>query len=75
MIFSHLSYKGFINEYFESLPKAGRGQSKKLADHLGDSTVVSSQTLKGERDFSNENAFKTAQFLKLNSFETQAKKA
>lgn len=71
MIFGFVLYKDYINQYFESLPKGGRGQYKKLAESLAVSTVVISQTLKGERDLSSENAFKVSKFLKLNLFETQ----
>lgn len=71
MIFEHLSYKSYINDLFESMPNKGRGQYKKLSDFLEVSTVVISQTLKGDRDFSVENAFKTTKFLKLVPFEAQ----
>ena len=71
MIYRYLSYKAFIIEHFEKMPAQGRGQAKKLADFLGVSTVVVSQTLKGTRDFSAENAFKVTQFLKLSPFEAQ----
>lgn len=69
MIFQYLSYKEFLNDYFSSLAGGGRGQSKKLAEFLGVSTVVVSQTLKGDRDFSIENAFKTTKYLKLSTLE------
>lgn len=71
MIFKYLDYKSYILERWESGPKEGYGQAKKLADFLGISTVVISQTLKGDRDFSTENAFKTTQFLELSPFEAQ----
>lgn len=71
MIFNYLSYKEFISSYFNSLPKNGRGQYKRLSEFLGVSTVIVSQTLKGEREFSSENAFKTTQFLNLNPLETK----
>ena len=71
MIFNYLSYKDFISNYFDSLPKNGRGQYKRLSEFLGISTVIVSQTLKGEREFTSENAFKTTQFLNLNPLETK----
>lgn len=71
MIFTYLSYKDFLNDYFETLPKAGRGQATKLADYLQVSTVIISQTLKGERELSLENAFKTAEFLDFSPLETK----
>jgi uncharacterized protein (TIGR02147 family) len=71
MIFRYLSYKSFINDHFKAFPQGGRGQAKKLSEYLGVSTVVVSQTLKGEREFSAENAYRVAQFLKLTPIETQ----
>ena len=71
MIFRHFSYKSFIIEHIDKMPKNGRGQFKSLSDHLGVSTVVISQTFKGERQLSSENAFKTAKFFKLGQLETK----
>lgn len=71
MIFEHLDYKEFANAYFDSLPKGGRGQYTKLANFLSVSTVVVSQTLKGDRELSAENAYKVTKFLGLNQLETQ----
>ena len=70
MIFDYLCYKEFTNDFFSSQSGGGRGQYKKLADYLGVSTVVISQTFKGERDLTAENAFKISKFLKLNPQET-----
>lgn len=71
MVFRYLSYKDFLNDYFETLPKGGRGQATKLAEHLKVSTVIISQTLKGERELSLENAFKTAEFLNFSPLESK----
>lgn len=69
MIFNYLSYKEFLNEYLETLPNKGRGQAKRLADYLGVSTVIISQTLNGDRELSLENAYKTAEYFEWNDVE------
>lgn len=71
MIFNYLSYKAFIADHIEKMPKNGRGQFKKLAEYLGISTVVVSQIFKANRELSPENAFRTAKFFGLNSLETK----
>lgn len=71
MIFKYLSDKVYIVDYFKSMANGGRGQAKKLADFLGVSSVVVSQTLNGQRDWSAENAFGVTQFLKLSPVEAQ----
>ena len=71
MIFRYLSDKEYVTDYFKTLPNNGRGQAKRLAEHLGVSSVVVSQTLNGQRDWSVENAFSVTKFLKLTPIETQ----
>lgn len=66
-IFEFTDYKAFLKAYMANLPKRGRGQSRKLADHLGVSSVVISQVLKADRHFTPEQALLTAQFFALDS--------
>ena len=70
MIFQYLNYQDFLNDFFQTLPQQGRGQAKKLSEYLEVSSVVVSQVLNKQRDFSMENAFKVTQFLELSEFET-----
>lgn len=70
MIFQYVNYQDYLLDFFKNLPNEGRGQAKRLSDHLGVSSVVVSQVLNKQREFSMENAFKVTQFLELNSFET-----
>lgn len=70
MIFQYISYQDYLLDFFKNLPNEGRGQPKRLSEHLGVSSVVVSQVLNKQREFSMENAFKVTQFLELNSFET-----
>lgn len=64
-IFLYDNYKSFVNDWVQSRPNKGRGQYRQMSLHLGVSTVIISQTFKGERDLNEDNAYKLAEFLEL----------
>lgn len=68
-IFDFTDYKVFTREKLKAFAKLGRGQARKLALHLNINSVVISQILKGNRDFTLEQGFEVAEFLGLNEFE------
>lgn len=71
MIFQYVSYQEYLCDFFKTLPNGGRGQARRLSEHLNVSSVVVSQVLNKQRDFSIENAFKVTQFLGLSELETK----
>lgn len=64
-IFDYLDYKSYLNDLIRSYPKQGRGQARKLAEHLAVNSVVISQVLSGTRDFSTEQALSVAGYFGL----------
>ncbi|MGE0633554.1 MAG: TIGR02147 family protein [Pseudobdellovibrionaceae bacterium] len=65
MIYEFTDYKRFLNTQIASLPKKGRGQARKISEHLGVHSVVISQILSGDRDFTHEQALEVAQYFGL----------
>lgn len=70
-IYRFRDYKEFVLEWVQAQPKKGYGQFKKMADHLGVGTVFISQVFKGDRHFSEEQAFELSLFLNLLENETR----
>jgi uncharacterized protein (TIGR02147 family) len=70
-LYNFSDYKKYVNDRFISGPKRGRGQYRKLSEHLNLSTVAISQVFKGSRDLSPEQAWKTASFLLLSPEESE----
>lgn len=70
-LFNSLSYRGWIQNHLKSLPKKGRGQLTRLAEHLRCNTTLISQIMSGSRDFSDEQAIETAQFFGLTGLEKE----
>lgn len=57
------NYKTFIKALLKTFPKAGRGQGRKLAEHLNVAPIVVSQVLARDRHFTSDQAIKTAEFF------------
>lgn len=70
-IFEFKDYKKFINTWITEKPKAGRGQIRKIADHLRVSTTLLSQVFKGEKHLSLETAAELTNYLGLNENESE----
>jgi len=69
-VFEFTDYKAYLNNYISSLPKKGRGQAGKLAEHVGISAVIVSQVLKGNRHFSEEQMLEVSGYFGFSSLET-----
>lgn len=70
-LFNYDGYRPYIHARFKEMPKAGHGQSLKLAGHLGVHTTLVSQVLKGIKSFTLEQASLTTEFLELTENETE----
>lgn len=69
-IFLYDDYKTFVNDWVQSRPNKGRGQYRQISIHLGVSTVIVSQTFKGDRDLNEDNAYKLCSYLEFTQKET-----
>ncbi len=69
-IFEFTDERLFLREYIDNLPKNGRGEISKIAKHLGVHSSFISQILAGTKDFNIEQAQELANYLGLNSLET-----
>ncbi|MBC7741239.1 MAG: TIGR02147 family protein [Bdellovibrionaceae bacterium] len=70
-VFEFKDYKKYLNHWMKEQPKAGRGQLKKMADHLRVSTTLISQVLRNEKHFSLETGAEITSYLGLNEKETE----
>ncbi len=70
-VFEYKDYKKFVQEWLKEHPKGGRGQLKKMADHLRVSTTLLSQVFKGEKHLSLETAADVAEYLGLSEKESE----
>lgn len=70
-VFEFKDYKKYVNDWIKEQPKSGRGQIRKMADHLRVSTTLLSQVLKGEKHFSLETAAELTDYLGLNDKECE----
>jgi uncharacterized protein (TIGR02147 family) len=64
-IYEYREYKPFLLDLIRTYPKAGRGQARKLSEHLAVNSVVVSQILAGDRHFTPEQSLKVAHFFGL----------
>jgi uncharacterized protein (TIGR02147 family) len=68
-IFETDSYKEFVRGWVAQQPKSGRGQLSKMAQHLGISPVIITQTFNGNRELNLEHAYELSDFLGLSEME------
>src|SRR5438270_9519912 len=59
------NYKAFLKAFLKTFPKAGRGQSRRLAEHLNVAPIVVSQILSRDRHFTSDQALKVCEFFGL----------
>lgn len=57
------NYKVFLKALLKTYPKGGRGQSRRLADHLNVQPIVVSQILVRDRHFTADQAIKVSEFF------------
>lgn len=70
-IYTFSSYKQYVLERVQAMPRKGHGQFIKIARHIGVSPVIVTQVLKGVRNFSDEQALQLAGYLGLQPAETE----
>jgi uncharacterized protein (TIGR02147 family) len=70
-IFQHSNYKKYLREYIEQLPRQGRGQINRLAEHLGVNSTLISQVLNGPKDFTLEQGILVTEYLGLPNLEAE----
>ena len=68
---SYNDYKIWVNEKIQAMPKQGRGQYRRLADHLHTSPTIITQVFKGDRELTPEQAILLSQYFGFNKVETR----
>lgn len=70
-IFEFSDYKKYVKKRIESMPKRGRGQFRKLSEHLNVGSTVISQIFSGSRELTPEQAVQVCQYFALAELETR----
>ncbi len=70
-VYDFSSYKEYVLARVKAMPRGGHGQFMKMAKHIGANPVVVSQVMKGDRDFSEEQALRLADFFGLTTMESE----
>ncbi|MBO9665578.1 MAG: TIGR02147 family protein [Bdellovibrio sp.] len=68
-IFEFNDYREFLERFVKSQPKGGHGYKLKIAEALNVHPTLVTQVLKGQKSFTQEQAFSLAQFIRLNDLE------
>lgn len=68
-IFDFGDYRQFVRKKLQSLPKKGRGQLQRLAAHINVHPTLVSQVLRGDKNFTSEQACSLADFFGLQNLE------
>lgn len=71
IVFDAHNYKIFVRDFIKSKPSGGRGTFRELANHLRVHTTFISQVFSGSKDLSAEQGFKTAEFLGLDTNQSE----
>lgn len=69
-IFLFNSYKEFIKEHLQNLPKAGHGEFRKFAEAMKVNSTFVTQVFKGDLHLSIEQGYRLTNYLALNELET-----
>ncbi len=70
-IFENDDYKAIVTGLVSEMPKKGRGQWTKMAQHLGLHNVVLSQIYRGDKQLTVEQAWDTAEYLGFSELESE----
>lgn len=70
-IFEFDDYRAYLRHFIESLPKKGRGELKRIAEHLQVNTTLLSQILGGTRDFNPEQVYAISLYLQHTELEIE----
>lgn len=69
-IFEFNDYKAFLRKYITGLPKKGRGEINKIAEHIRVHPTFISQVLRGDKDLTADHAYHLCSFLGLPAMES-----
>lgn len=67
--FQHHSFIAYLKNYIANLPKRGRGELRRIAEHLKVSSTLVSQVLAAEKSFTSEQAHSLLGYLGLSGIE------
>lgn len=70
-IFEFPEYKSFLREWIKSQPSQGRGELRRMAQHLRVHPTLMSHITKGPKDLSAEQAFEMSGYLSLSETERE----
>lgn len=70
-IFQQRDYRSAIRHWVKAQPKAGRGEFKKMAEHLRIPTPVFSQILSEQRELTEDHAYLLAEYMGLLELERE----
>jgi uncharacterized protein (TIGR02147 family) len=70
-VFQFDDYKACFLKWLEEMPNSGRGQFRRLAQHLRVSSVFITQVFRGDRDLNPDQALDTTEFMGLTELETE----
>lgn len=70
-IFDYDDYRAYVRAHLRAMPRAGRGQFRQIALHLGMHTTAVSQVFKGTRGLTPEQGLDLAEYLGLGQLETE----
>ncbi len=70
-LFEFEDYKVWVNARIQSLPKSGRGQYKRIAEHLSVNATIVTQVFNGDRELTPEQAVLLADYFALSKIETR----
>jgi uncharacterized protein (TIGR02147 family) len=68
-IFEYEDYKKWVNDKIKIMPKKGRGQYRRLSEHLSTNSAVITQVFKGDRQLTPEQAIALADFFGMSKEE------
>lgn len=71
-IFSFSNYRVYIRHHLEKMPRKGRGQVMRMAEHLRVNSTLVSQVLSGQKDFTLEQALEVAEYFAFSPLESEA---
>ncbi len=70
-IFEFNDYRTYLRQYIRHLPRKGRGELSKIAQHLRVNTTLISQIMSGLREFNPEQALLLSEYLAHSEAETE----
>lgn len=70
-IYQYSDYKKWVNDHIASMRNGGRGQYRRLAEHLNTNSAIITQVFKGDRDLTADQAILLAEYFALSKTERQ----